>query len=185
MSNKKQENLNKLFIQWAAEHNLGNLVLFQNVVRDLIKGEFQQYYKSNDIDEKKYAKDLEVYDSYLTQNTFLMIYSHLEEFLYLLSNKTTDPNKKGLDRFILPTIDKNQKHWNALLNAQKIRNCLLHSNGRISFVNKSDKRAIANICKNKRYFHISQGDKLKITNEYLVFFKNNVDELIKASTTYI
>ncbi|HKK67079.1 MAG TPA: hypothetical protein VJ946_02665, partial [Bacteroidales bacterium] len=70
-------------IAWASMHNLNYLIRFHNHVRDLFRGQFHDLEKS-DIKEKDKSLNksiLQDYDRNLHINTFLMMYSYLEEWL--------------------------------------------------------------------------------------------------------
>ncbi|MCW8469713.1 hypothetical protein OQJ19_03450 [Fluoribacter gormanii] len=71
----------------------------------------------------------------LIESTFLQIYSQLEEVLYSECGEQLVKKNASISRFETPLgalgypIASNC--WNALLNISKIRNCLLHGNGRL------------------------------------------------------
>lgn len=71
----------------------------------------------------------------LVESTFLQIYAKLEEALYYECAPLLIKKNASISRFepILSeqgcTIDS--KHWKMLVNISKIRNCLLHGNGRL------------------------------------------------------
>ncbi|PWY54005.1 hypothetical protein DGG96_19385 [Legionella qingyii] len=71
----------------------------------------------------------------LIESTFLQIYSQLEEALYHECSNQLIKKNASISRFEMAlkalgyTIDSD--YWNALLNISKIRNCLLHGNGRL------------------------------------------------------
>jgi hypothetical protein len=71
----------------------------------------------------------------LIESTFLQIYSKLEECLYHECVPQLIKKKASISRFEMAlneqgyTVDN--EHWKILLNISKIRNCLLHGNGRL------------------------------------------------------
>ncbi len=73
--------------------------------------------------------------SILIESTFLQIYANLEESLYYECEHQLIKKKASLSRFEIPLAELgysiDNEHWHALINLSKIRNCLLHGNGRI------------------------------------------------------
>lgn len=71
----------------------------------------------------------------LIQSTFLQLYSELEETLYHESGKETIGQSSSIRRFekalTKQGYDTSGNSWTVLVNIAKIRNCLLHSNGRL------------------------------------------------------
>lgn len=71
----------------------------------------------------------------LIASTFLQIYGSLEEVLYHECTHQLIKKKASLSRFEGPLEKQgyslNNEQWRALLNISKIRNCLLHGNGRL------------------------------------------------------
>ena len=77
----------------------------------------------------------------LQSNTFLMMYSYLEEFLYCLrgiySSETELEDKGSIKRFkpifvnCLEMDLEKDPDWQFICDCEKIRDCLLHANGRV------------------------------------------------------
>jgi hypothetical protein len=77
----------------------------------------------------------------LLVNTFLMMYSFLEEFMYIVWKKFSKgvhvSNKGSIKRFkdvfkkSLGMDLEKDSDWQFIVRCEKIRNCLLHANGRI------------------------------------------------------
>jgi hypothetical protein len=84
------------------------------------------------------------YDKYLSTNTFLMAYSHFEEYLYLLWKDKAGAIDRGrgfsIDRYetilIKIGVRSDNPSWVYIKKATMIRHCLLHANGRLSFMVK-------------------------------------------------
>lgn len=88
------------------------------------------------------------YKRNLTCVTFLLLYSHLEEWLYLIWKKFDNSielseNSGSISRF-KPILGKTMNidlskdgNWQFLCEAETIRNCLLHANARIDLSKKS------------------------------------------------
>ena len=179
--------LQNQLIAWASMNNLDYLIGFHNHVRDLFKGQFHDIEKS-DIKEKEKNFNqsmLQNYDRNLHINTFLMMYSYLEEWLYVYW-KAYAPNidlenKKGsIGRFrnILKQfgVDLSSNYWQVLMDAEEVRNCLLHANGRISLL-KDSKKAKDIIAKKDSRLTIVK-DRVVISGEYLQKFNENIANLM-------
>lgn len=71
----------------------------------------------------------------LIESTFLQMYSQLEETLYHECEKLLIKKNASISRFETALSKQgysiDSEPWKALLNISKIRNCLLHANGRI------------------------------------------------------
>lgn len=84
----------------------------------------------------------------LTESTFLQMYAQLEETLYHESEKKLIGEKSSILRFEKALknrgYDINCDFWKALINISKIRNCLLHSNGRLD-IDRQREDTIKNI----------------------------------------
>jgi len=119
--------------------------------------------KDKKLVELKIERNLysETNKNHLTANTFLMLYSHLEEWLYLIWRKFGKDielkDKRGSISKYKPFFKavykmdlSNDRDWRLLKDAEKIRNCLLHANGRIDFVkNKAEMNSILKRYKNQ------------------------------------
>ncbi|QLZ68140.1 hypothetical protein FOLKNPGA_00918 [Legionella sp. PC1000] len=71
----------------------------------------------------------------LVESTFLQIYAKLEEALYYECDPLLIKKKASISRFE-PVLSElgylvDNTHWNMLVNISKIRNCLLHGNGKL------------------------------------------------------
>jgi hypothetical protein len=125
------------------------------------------------------------YDDVLHVNTFLMLYSYLEEWLYV-GWKAFAPNvilikRKGsisrFKNFISQLgVDLSSKQWQALNDAEEVRNCLLHANGRVSLLNDPEKLKQI-IGRKDSYLKIEKGS-VKISGEYLQMVNQNISCLM-------
>lgn len=179
--------LKNQLIAWASMHNLNYLIRFHNHVRDLFRGQFHDLEKS-DIKEKdkNFNKSiLQDYDRNLHINTFLMMYSYLEEWLYVAwkayAPKVELQNKKGsIGRFrnIVKQLggDLSSSYWQVLMDAEEIRNCLLHANGRISLL-KDSKKVKDIIARKDSRLNIVK-DRVVISGEYLQKLNENIADLM-------
>lgn len=179
--------LKNQLIAWASMHNLNYLIGFHNQVRDLFRGQFHDLQKS-DIKEKDknfYKSILQGYDRNLHINTFLMMYSYLEEWLYVVwkayAPNVELQNKKGsIGRFrnIVKQlgVDLSSTYWQVLMEAEEIRNCLLHANARISLLKDSNKVKYIIARKDSRLTIVK--DKVVISGEYLQKLNENIADLM-------
>jgi hypothetical protein len=73
--------------------------------------------------------------SILTESTFLQMYAQLEAFLYQECEKQCIKKNASISRFESTLNEQgyntNNEQWNMLIHLSKIRNCLLHGNGRL------------------------------------------------------
>jgi hypothetical protein len=172
---------------WASTHNLNWLVDFHNCLRGLFKKQLLEFERSEntEIEKKFYKSALNDYDRILHINTFLMMYSYLEEWLYIC-RKTYAPeiallNGKGsLKRFknVIKELglDLSSKLWQDLANAEKIRDCLLHANGRLSML--KDPRKLRTIIESVNSGLLIRRDRVQISGEYLQRFNENITKLM-------
>ena len=142
----------KLF-KWASDINIGYIVDFHYfIVRELrhkedelnqaianFRGDRKEEIELR-VERDRYAS---TYKQHLMSTTFLLLYSHLEEWLFLIekqyakSLKRNTKSRGSVSRFA-PVIkhalrfDLSQdENLRFLLEAEKVRNCLLHANARI------------------------------------------------------
>lgn len=176
---------NQLMV-WSSKHNLNWLIGFHNNVRILFKDKLRNV-KNNE--EDKIEQNLQLsalydYDRLLRLNTFLMMYSYLEEWLYhcwktYLPNENLD-GKGSLGRFKNVVkklgIDLLSKTWQNLKNAEEVRNCLLHANGRISLL--KDPQKIDTIIQESKSRLCVKMDSIQISGQYLQWFNENISDLI-------
>jgi hypothetical protein len=185
-----QMDLKNHIIAWASMHNLNYLIGFHNYVRDLFKGQFQDLEKSDIKNKEKNLNRniLQDYDRNLHTNTFLMMYSYLEEWLYVdwkayAPNVERDKENGSIGRFknIVKKlgVDLSSSCWQVLMEAEKIRNCLLHANGRISLLNGSKKVEEVKHIIDKKDSRLSiVMDRVIISGEYLQKLNENIANLM-------
>ena len=178
-------------------HNLQLIIKFHNEQHQMMKNQVSRINRKlnscNDTAERKQliiAKDtyINTFDGLLNINTFLMMYSHLEEFLYHVwksFGKEQDVNKNSgsLKRFkpIIENVMKlhlNQDHeWELLCDYEKIRNCILHANGRVSI--SKDKNELERII-NRSSDHLSiKNDRIGLSGEFIERVSITIESLIK------
>ena len=129
---------------WALHTGLQDVVEFHNYMRSLLKEKFRDI--ASEHAPHYYVERLAEFDRMNVTNTFLSVYSIFEEMLYLLWRvraRDAQPGIKGgaLERYspVLKSlgVDRgNLRCWSELADAEQVRHCLLHSNGRISMMRK-------------------------------------------------
>lgn len=158
--------------------------------RDTILKDIDGYNKK----DKKYVDLLvekdrysETYMNHLMINTFLMLYSHFEEYLYLawkaFGKKIELKSNRGSISMYKPFLQKvfrmnlsKDLDWGFLIDAEKIRNCLLHANGRVDLAKNKDE--LENLIKkHKNYLHI-QTKRLKISQDFLIKLDGSIQSVI-------
>lgn len=179
-------NKNQL-MQWASTHNLNWLIGFHNSVRGLFKDQLQNLGKCENKDKENqlHRSALYDYDRLLHINTFLMMYSFLEEWLYHCW-KTYVPNidlvvgEGSIGRFrdVVKQlgVDLSLKLWQDFKNDEEVRNCLLHANGRISLLKDSQK--IRTISEKKSSGLKIVKDRVEISSKYLQRFNENISNMM-------
>lgn len=180
-----QELHDKLF-RWAANTNLNHVIKFHNEVRRLFKIQFQSLgspKNESDIETKALRDIYFQFDGLLRIKTFLMLFSHTEEWLFHLcagAQPPPDRRRSGIERF-KPSLqalgaDLSGGGWQFLKDAENVRNCLLHANGRLT------------LCKNrtevqdtvKKYVHeldIAQ-DRIVVHPLFLEKFVSEIDKFL-------
>lgn len=141
LAGKSQEELRFAMERAWAEINLSHLVGFYKAVRALLKEKLQ----SPDIAKDPALKStLGLYDVMNAGNTLLVALAWFEEMLYHVwkdRHPGKRPPKKGsmTERYkpLLKDLGVDLAggtSWSVLKDAEKIRHCLLHANGRISLM---------------------------------------------------
>lgn len=171
--------VNYMFMS-AMQYNLNEIVRFHREMRNNLKSRYQE------LEEDSFATSvLANYDDYLSANTFLMAYSYFEEYLYLIWKQKARTVKRGnghsITRYetILPElgIEINHPSWQFLIKATHIRHCLLHANGRLSFMVKSSEEKIRDIVKEFPYeLSVKTSDRLVVNVSFLSRFVDEVRE---------
>ena len=107
----------------------------QSIQKDISHLESKKNINIINMDETRnlefYKQSLDI----LIESTFLQIYAELEETLYHECKKQLIKKNASISRFETALNEQgyciDSEPWKALLNISKIRNCLLHANGRI------------------------------------------------------
>lgn len=137
-------------------------------------------------------KDLYIssFEPYLKVNTFLMMVSHLEEWLFHTWKRhapTTEllQAKGSIGRFkpVLKEVGfdlSSLKPWMFLKGCQDIRSCLLHANGRVS-LNRNPEKVRNFVTQYSDLIEI-EADRLVLTGEFLNSFQEAVEQLIDVGS---
>lgn len=169
--------LNEIFHS-AMNHNLNEIVRFHREVRNDLKLRYQEQ------PEDAYAVSvLKNYDDYLSANAFLMSYSHFEEYLYLIWKKFAPEHERkrnpSITRYepVLEEIgiEKTSEIWQFMVKATYVRHCMLHANGRLSFMVKPPEQEMRNIIAQfPEELSVNHGDRLVVGVEFLNRFVDAV-----------
>jgi len=189
---------NEVFI-WAQRNNLSFIVDFHNEVkrnfqdeiirmnRKLEEGESLTDHEEIDLKARK-SIYINTFEPYLRINTFLMMVSHLEEWLYHIWKRhvpTTElfEAKGSIGRFkpVLKEIGVDLSRsgsWMFVKGCQDIRSCLLHANGRVS-LNRNPEKIHNFVAQNSDKIKI-KSDRLVLNGEFLKCFQDAVEQLIES-----
>lgn len=198
MMNNSQADINKKIFSWAMTHNFQLIIKFHNEQRRLMKNQVvainEKLNSCNDQHERKdllYAKKVYIntFDNLLSINTFLMMYSYLEEFLYHVwksfGKEQAVSGSGSLKRFeeIIRNVlglDLNQdREWELLCDYAKVRNCILHANRRVSILKEKDKNDLERIIKKSGGHMSKKKDRIELSGKYLESVSSTIDSLIK------
>ena len=131
---------------------------------------------------------INTFEPYLRINTFLMMVSHLEEWLFhtwkRLAPTTELLEAKGSIGRFKPVLNEigvdlsRSGSWMFVKGCQDIRSCLLHANGRVS-LNRKPERIHNFVAQHNDKIKI-ESDRLVLTGGFLSYFQESVEQLIKA-----
>ena len=180
------------------ENNLSLIIDFHNEVKRNFQNEIawmNERLEDDTLSEQEKVKFrarkntyLNTFEPYLRVNTFLMMVSHLEEWLYRVWRRHAPATglleaKGSIGRFkpVLKEIGvdlSRSEPWMFLKGCQDVRSCLLHANGRVS-LNRNPQKV--------RNFVNQYGDIISIESGYLVLqeafltrFQVAVNEIIDS-----
>ena len=175
----------------AHDENLSFIVMFHNELKRLLQNEIVYLNKKLEQDGNELSRrslksknSKEIYLTVLEPNlyiaTFLMMFSHAEEWLFHIKqfhakSISLDLRKGGITRFtpvlasILGAGFNDTKEWNSLVNFEKIRNCLLHANGRIDLARNHQE--LKNIVSQSNGLLQIKEKRLFISSKYLTEFQ--------------
>ena len=194
--NKEQNDIKKKLFGLAIYNNLQLIIEFHNLQYHMMQNQIsiinENIESSQDKIEKKnliLQKDtyINTYDDLLKVNTFLLMYSHLEEFLFQIKNsfdKTQIIGDSGSIKRFQPILKNTLKfdiskdrEWELLCNHEKIRDCILHANSRVSIFRY--KNEIDRIVKNSKCKLSIENDRIKLSGEFLIEVLEIIESLIR------
>lgn len=196
--------MNKTFSQrevfpWAQGHNLSLIVDFHNEVKRNFQNEIARINEKLEDDSLSRQEKIKfetwkytytnTFEPYLRINTFLMMVSHLEEWLYHLWKHHVPVTglleaKGSIGRFkpVLKEIGVDLSRsgpWMFLRSCQDIRSCLLHANGRVG-LNRNPER-IRNFVSQYPDMIGIESDRLVLKGRFLTCVQEAVEELIATA----
>ncbi len=129
----------------------------------------------------------------LCANTFLMMYSHLEEFLYyvkkiygqeqVFSNSGSLKRFKEIIRNVIGLDLSQDRGWEFICDYEKVRDCLLHANGRVSI--SKDKRDLEIIIEKSCGQLSIKHDRIGLSGKYLNKISNTIESFIERIETAV
>ena len=194
----KTISLHEAFI-WAQKNNLSLIVDFHNEVKRNFQNEIVKINRKLEAAESLSDQEriklearksayINTFEPYLRINTFLMMVSHLEEWLYHLWKRhapTTDllEAKGSIGRFkpVLKEIGvdlSRSESWMFVRGCQDIRSCLLHANGRLS-LNRNPERIRNFVAQYSDMIRV-ESDRLVLEERFLTCFQDAVEQLIAS-----
>ncbi|HEY5775533.1 MAG TPA: hypothetical protein VIS57_05550 [Xanthomonadales bacterium] len=184
---------------WAQKNNLSLIVDFHNEVKRNFQNEIVKIDRKLEAAESLSDQEriklearksayINTFEPYLRINTFLMMVSHLEEWLYHLWKRhapTTDllEAKGSIGRFkpVLKEIGvdlSRSESWMFVRGCQDIRSCLLHANGRLS-LNRNPERIRNFVAQYSDMIRV-ESDRLVLEERFLTCFQDAVEQLIAS-----
>jgi hypothetical protein len=201
MARQTPEEIRDRFFQFSSRHNLSLILSFYEEFRSHLARRIEAIDEElGNVEGAEQGAELAreraivagVFDEQLCQTTFLLMYAHAEEWLYLI-RKTYAPNceldvqKGSIQRFKPVLVGRmgpgltRGSDWHFLCDAEKIRDCLLHANGRVTLLKKP--RAVLSFVKRHNGMLELANDRLRIATPFLLRLKEAIEALIYAATT--
>ncbi len=181
---------------WAHDADLSFIIAFHNELKRLMRNEIVSLNEkigldgNDNLDQKKLTRDIYIntLEPSLHSATFLMMFSHFEEWLFLLKSICAkqinlDSKAGSIGRFkpILKDglgIDLSRcKAWQQLLTAEKVRNCLLHANGRVDLA--KNEAEIRKVVSNSKMLLSIKSRRLLISSGYVDIISESIFDFIK------
>ncbi len=186
-------------VTWVQQHNLSLIVDFHNEVKRNFQNEIvkiNRKLEASDVLSKEDITILEArkstyidtFEPYLRINTFLMMISYLEEWLFHAWKHHTPETglleaKGSIGRFkpVLKEIGvdlSRSEPWMFLKGCQDVRSCLLHANGRVS-LNRNPER-IRNFVTQYGDIIAIESDRLVLEETFLQRVREQVEQLVQS-----
>lgn len=178
-----------------------NILLAQNKFEELYNSEIEINNESDDQPKDdywnyEYIKVHEIFPSFYRQSTFIGLYSFLETRLYSLCDNLH--RVKGLCNLSGDTRIENSKiylknelgieintndlkiFWDTIKDFQKIRNCLVHNNGYLTYLAINKQQTLRVIISKNPYSELSS-NRIQITDDkFLLDFIGIIKEYLLA-----
>jgi len=176
--------------RWMLNHNLNHIVLFHNGLQALLR---EKLNAPESLDEPIARNTIELYDKMNSANSLLIALGFLEEMLVLFWRRQLPgdviPAGSSIDRY-KPLLHKLGVElgvlacWAVLQDAVKIRHCLLHTNGRVSYMRDADE---IRACIRRHHGGLEEHlDRVTVTSVFLqrcvVAIRELRDEMTKGLT---
>ena len=180
--------------------NLSFIVYFHNEVKRNFQNEIARMNQKLEDDDSLSGQEktelearkriyLDTFEPYLRINTFLMMVSHFEEWLFCLWKHCAPEielfeTKGSIGRFkpVLQAIGvdlSRSKPWIFLKGCQDVRSCLLHANGRFGLNRKSEK--LQNFIAQHSKIIAIESDRLVLKSAFLKCFQHAIEELLESA----
>jgi len=176
--------MNNALFRFAAQHNLSLIVRFHNEVRaSLAKklAETDGLLNTTKAHQGRIALLVQrdhhskVFEEMLRCTTFLLMYAHAEEWFYHVWRtyaRTCEVTFRGSIKRFKPVLKdglkldlSNDKNWRCLCDAEKVRDCLLHVNGRVSLTKNPDE--IRKIAHERGLILEESLDRIEVSGDFL------------------
>src|SRR5664280_572612 len=127
-------------LRFVLNYNLNYLISFHNTMRSLLREKLGMLEAQND---PVIQTKIELYDKMNSANVLLLALGFLEEMMIIIWKRRfpedSIPDGSSILRYkpLMKNLGldlANMPCWNVLLDAYKVRNCLLHANGRIDLM---------------------------------------------------
>lgn len=170
--------------------NISCIALYHNHVdvalKDFLK-EVEENPELSKSDKAYWKREYEVnFPEKLRETSFLLMFGHLEEILYLLW-RDKNPLSIQLDRghgvskyksYIKDMLGSlNNSDYCHIAEAQKVRNSIIHIAGRVSLSSENDK--LIKLANNSKYYFIEM-DRIKIKYEGLSALQKSISQLTRT-----
>lgn len=170
--------------------NISCIALYHNHVDVALKDYLKEIDEDKELsnrDKAYWKREYEVnFPEKLRETSFLMMFGHLEEMLYLLwrdknTRSISFDRGNGVSKYksyikdILGSLDN--ANYCHIAEAQKVRNSIIHIAGRVSLSTEKDK--LINLAKNSKYYFIEM-DRIKIKYDGLSALQKSISQLTRA-----
>jgi hypothetical protein len=202
MKKQSPEEMRDILLQEAAQHNLSLIIDFHNELRaglaarvttiDEVLNTTEAPQERSSLQHQRviYA---EVFDEMLRWTTFFLMYAHAEEWFFHVwktyaRSCPLESREGSIQRFkpVLKMLGINllkDSNWQLLCDAEKIRECLLHANGRVSLMRRPQE--INRITHRRKNMLEIANDRLRIGGQFLNHFQDAVDAVMAATNVKV